>query len=46
MLSLGQKLLALGTIATIELVVFLFVPLFGLIGLFVAAPLAFAILSR
>lgn len=46
MLSLGQKLVALGTIAFLEAVAFLFAPLLGIIGLFAAAPLAFAILSR
>ena len=46
MLSIGQKLLALGMIALIELALFVFTPLFAILGLFAAAPLAFAILSR
>ncbi len=46
MLSIGQKLLALGIIGLIELAMFVFTPLFGILGLFAAAPLAFAILTR
>lgn len=46
MLSLGQKLLAIGTILVLELALFVFSPLLGLLGLFAAAPLAVAILTR
>lgn len=46
MLSLGQKLVAIGTILFIEIVAFVFSPLLGLIGLFAAAPLAVMILKR
>lgn len=46
MLSLGQKLVAIGVIVLLELVTFVVSPLLGIVGLFAAAPLAFAILSR
>lgn len=46
MLSLGQKLIAIGTILVIELAMFLFSPLLGILGLFAAGPLAAVILTR
>lgn len=46
MLSLGQKMLAIGTIVFLELVVFVFVPIIGLIGLVPAGLLAGMILTR
>jgi|GEM_PF-2387126 len=46
MLSLAQKLVAIGTIVAIQLVVFVFSPLLAILGLFASGPLAFAILAR
>lgn len=44
MMSLGQKLIALLTIVSLEALTFVFAPLFALIGLFAAVLLALAIL--
>lgn len=46
MLSLGQKLVAIGTILLLVVVLFVFSPLLGIIGLIASAPLALAILAR
>jgi NADH:ubiquinone oxidoreductase subunit 3 (subunit A) len=46
MLSLGQKMLAIGTIVFLELIVFVFMPLIGLIGLVPAGLMAGMILTR
>ena len=46
MLSLGEKLIALGMLLFLELVAFLFFPIVGIIGLFFAVPMAVLILKR
>ncbi|WP_154019529.1 hypothetical protein [Halapricum salinum] len=46
MLSLGQKLLALGIVAVMNLFVLLLSPIFGIITLFASLPFAFAIYNR
>jgi hypothetical protein len=46
MLSLGQKVVAVGTILLLDVVLFVFSPLLGVIGLFASAPLALALLAR
>lgn len=46
MLSLGQKLIAVGTIAFLELLTFVFFWPLAVIGLFFAVPLAVLILRR
>lgn len=46
MMSLGQKVVALGVILLMNLVAFLFSPLLGIIGLVGSAPLALLILQR
>lgn len=46
MLSLGQKMIAIGMILFIELVAFLFAPIFGFLGLFFAIPMAILVLKR
>jgi hypothetical protein len=46
MLSLGQKLIAVGMLAFLELVAFLFFPIAGVIGLFFAIPMAILICKR
>jgi len=46
MLSLGQKLIAVGMLAFLELVAFLFFPIAGVIGLFFAIPMAILIRKR
>ena len=46
MLSLGQKMLAIGTIVFLELIVFVFMPIIGLLGLVPAGLLAGTIMMR
>ncbi len=46
MMSLGQKLIAIGMILFLELLAFFFVPIIGIVGLFVAIPMAILILKR
>lgn len=46
MMSLGQKMIAIGMILFLELVAFLFFPIVGIIGLFFAIPMGFLILKR
>jgi len=46
MLSLGQKLLALGIVIVMNLFVFVVSPLFGIITIFASLPFAFAIYNR
>lgn len=44
MLSIGQKLIALAVILVLDVAIFVFSPLFGIIALFASAPLALALL--
>lgn len=46
MMSLGQKLIALGVILVMNLVAFLLAPLFGVLALAASLPLALVILKR
>ena len=44
MLSLAQKLIAIGVTALLAVLMFLFSPILGIVGLFAVLPFGFAIL--
>lgn len=46
MMSIGQKAIALGVILVMDLLVFLFSPLLGVVGLVASLPLALVIFKR
>lgn len=46
MMSLGQKVVALGVILLMDVLVLLFSPLLGIIALVASLPLALVILTR
>ena len=46
MMSIGQKVVALGVILVMDLLMFLFSPLLGVVGLVGSLPLALVIFKR